>query len=145
MLQHILKVSLRRIVRSGASRSQCLRWHDFDVHFRLKTDHNPNMFVAMVDQVLWLLYMPAPLLSLRKNSEQTGKYYNFNYRGVCQRRPCPYKNQLFRCSLNHPSIKCQLLKPPKTILLPGQTEQSSSRVFAPSAINTPKPIQSFRR
>lgn len=113
MLQHILKVSLRRIVRSGASRSQCLRWHDFDVHFRLKTDHNPNMFVAMVDQVLWLLYMPAPLLSLRKNSEQTGKYYNFNYRGVCQRRPCPYKNQLFRCSLNHPSIKCQLLKPPK--------------------------------
>lgn len=112
-------------VRLGASRSLGLGWCDYDVQFRLKKEQNPNMSFAMVDQELWLLYMQAPLLAPKNNPEQIGKCYDFNNRGVCQRRPCPYKHQCLRCSLNHPSTKCQLVKPPTiTILLPGQTYNS---------------------
>lgn len=133
-------------VRLGASRSPGLGWRDYDVQFRLKKEQNPNMSFAIVDQELWLLYMQAPLLSPRNNPEQIGKCYDFNYRGVCQRRPCPYKHQCLRCSLNHPSTKCQLLKPPTNYFASrSNIQQSSSRVFSPSATNTPKPIQSFRR
>ena len=67
-----------------------------------------------VDQELWLLSMVGGCknefhssYSVFKNYRPSvNKCYNFNFKGICERKPCNYKHVCFKCSGNHPVFVC---------------------------------------
>ena len=99
-------------VRLGASRTSGLGWKNYDIQFRLKREQNPALSWSVVDQELWLMYMYFS--NSGNNSFQTpassNKFYDFNYKGSCQRLNCPYLHSCMRCSLSHPYIRCKVFQ-----------------------------------
>lgn len=132
-------------IRLGASRSSSLGWRDYDVQFRLKKERNPGISFANVDQELWLLYMQGPLAPGYINKDQQGKCYDYNFRGVCQKKSCPYKHLCMRCSRNHPSIRCFSLNLPANRSNSRPiTAPTAGRPIPSPAVNTAKPASQFR-
>ena len=129
-------------IRLGAGRSPGLGWRDYDIHFRLKKEQNPSMSFASVDQELWLLYMQAPTAHASSSTKgQVNKCYDFNFRGNCQKKFCPYKHSCMHCSRNHPSMKCYSKKSSNNFSSGPSTPQSSGH----STFNKSKPGQPLGR
>ena len=101
-------------IRLGASRTTGLGWKNYDIQFRLKKEKNPALSWSVVDQELWLMYMYQ--FGQNKESQITAstvhpylKCYDFNYKGVCFKKPCPYLHRCLKCSNPHPSVKCRVV------------------------------------
>ncbi|KAJ8304803.1 hypothetical protein KUTeg_018386 [Tegillarca granosa] len=96
-------------IRLGASRSSGDGWKTYDIQFRLKKVKNPEMFWAVVDQELWLLYMSYQHNSTinKPVSASFNKCYDYNYKGFCSKKPCPYSHLCIRCSQTHSHLKCK--------------------------------------
>jgi hypothetical protein len=79
-----------------------------------------------VDQELWLLSMVGGCknefhssYSVFKNYRPSvNKCYNFNFKGICERKPCNYKHVCFKCSGNHPVFVCTPGKFSNSIVAP---------------------------
>jgi hypothetical protein len=91
-------------VRLGATRVRGLAWKIYDEQFRLKMSMDSTTCWDAVDQELWLLYMvggynnefQSSSTIFNNYSPSFNKCYNFNFKGICERNPCNYK-QLQAC------------------------------------------------
>ena len=101
-------------VRLGATRVRGLAWKIYDEQFRLQMSMDSTTCWDDVDQKLWLLSMVGGCknefhssYSVLKNYRPSiNKCYNFNFKGICERKPCNYKHVCFKCSGNHPVFLC---------------------------------------
>lgn len=103
-------------VRLGASRIKGLGWRDYDTQFRLKVAADPSKQWDAVDQELWLMFMTdsgtTHTNAVHQHNTTFNKCYNFNYKGSCDRNPCPYQHVCVKCSGPHPQFRCPQLSNP---------------------------------
>ena len=100
-------------VRMGASRG-AVWWKEYDVQYRLRKAQYPASSWGEVDSELWLMYMTPTAshnaLQAQHSQKPTsvGKCYDFNFKGSCDKYPCPYTHSCLRCSGQHTMLHCTL-------------------------------------
>lgn len=97
--------------RLGASR--CYEgdngWKKYDEQFRLRQSVDTSISWSKIDYELWLMFMqhstqPRTITSLTTATHN--KYYNFNFKGSCDRLGCQYMHKCIRFGEGHPQYSC---------------------------------------
>ena len=100
-----------QIIRLGASRGST-GWVEYDTQYRTRKAQDPTSSWGDVDTELWLLYMtPAvPQQPMANTLAQVNskRCFDFNFKGSCQRYPCPYPHACIRCGASHPIMQCPI-------------------------------------
>ena len=98
------------IVRLAASRHMGMGWKTYDEQFRMKQARNPERPWGVIDGELWLLFIQGGSNPTSKPQvvayTAMGRCFDFNYKGVCIKSPCPYVHQCLKCWANHSAISC---------------------------------------
>lgn len=95
-----------RNVRLAASRSQGYGWRDYDEQYRLKRARYPSLPWGPVDLDFWALCVQQPQPQVQAINQASRICFDYNYKGVCYRFPCPYLHQCGKCAAGHPSKSC---------------------------------------
>ena len=97
-------------IRLAATRLSGQGWKNYDIQFRLRKAMTSSIPWGTVDGELWLMYMnnaPLQMSSTIANTPvSTQPCFDFNYKGVCLRRPCRYIHKCINCSGNHAILTC---------------------------------------
>ena len=81
----------------------------YDKQFRMKLGKFPEKSFSLIDGQLWLLCMTRsrPTVPVQTDQRyQTNACFNYNYKDLCTRRPCPYVHICLKCKQKHPIKRC---------------------------------------
>lgn len=103
------------VLRNVAQENPNARWITYDQQFRLRVSRNPSRSWNTIDGDLWLRFIATcTSTSLGRTNFSQQKTpsklccYDYNYKGICNKKPCYYRHVCLKCQAQHPSIHCMI-------------------------------------
>ncbi|VDI57159.1 Hypothetical predicted protein [Mytilus galloprovincialis] len=93
-------------MRGAAADHPFEKWYSYDQQFRLRVSRDHTKKWSSIDGFLWLRMLTA---NNQKQQQVNVSYkcYDFNFKGVCNKRNCQYRHACLRCGSDHSVARCR--------------------------------------
>ncbi|CAC5371485.1 unnamed protein product [Mytilus coruscus] len=97
--------SYMSMIMGAAADHPVEKWYTYNQQFRLRVSRDHTKTWSSIDGFLWLRILTT---NTQKQQSYVGyKCYDFNLKGLCNKRNYQYRHACFKCGFNHPALRCR--------------------------------------
>ncbi|VDI08867.1 Hypothetical predicted protein [Mytilus galloprovincialis] len=136
--------SYMSIIRGAAADHPFEKWYSYDQQFRLRVSRDHTKKWSSIDVFLWLRILTANNQK-QQQANVSYKCYDFNFKGVCNKRNCQYRHACLKCGFDHSASRCRRFMDNEIDTDPSRYNRNDIAPFQNNSANRQNPKGSFNK